>query len=56
MLLNRKNVMDSPSVHNFTKMILSESLKHDPVDAVQDIMLALAVVKAELQKLIYKPF
>lgn len=55
MELNRENVMKSYGVHSFAKWILEESLNHDPVDAMQDIELALAVVKQELQKLIYKP-
>ncbi len=56
MLLNRENVMQSPGVRNFAKLILTESLKHDIVDAVKDVALALTILKQELQKQIYKPF
>ena len=38
-------VLKSETVHGFTKEIIIQALRRDPVDAVADIELALEVVK-----------
>jgi hypothetical protein len=40
-------VLNDPSIHNFTKQIIRDGLKKDPVDAVADVKLALKILKEE---------
>jgi hypothetical protein len=49
-----QQVLDDPSVSNFTKQIIHEGLEKDPVDAVAYIELALLVLKEELLAKVYK--
>jgi hypothetical protein len=49
-----KLVLDDPSVSYFTKTIIREGLKKDPVDAVAYVELALLVLKEELLAKVYK--
>jgi len=43
-----KKVMESPSVHFWTKEIIREGLNKDCVDAVYDVELALKVLRARM--------
>jgi Holliday junction resolvasome RuvABC endonuclease subunit len=47
---NRKEVMDSLSVHFVVKDILELLKDKDPVDAFHDISLAYTIIKAEMEK------
>ena len=49
-----QEVLDDPSVSNFTKQIIHEGLEKDPVDAVAYVELALEILKEELLSKIYK--
>ena len=49
-----KSVLADPSVSYFTKKIIREGLKKDPVDAVAYVELALQVLKEELLAKVYK--
>jgi len=46
--VTRKSVMESMSVHNLTKDVLKLSENKDVVDSYFDILLALKVIKAEM--------
>lgn len=47
---NYNGILDDPTVHDFTKQIIIESYRHDIVDAIADIELALKVVKARFDR------
>jgi hypothetical protein len=49
-----KSVPADPSVSYFTKKIIREGLKKDPVDAVAYVELALQVLKEEMLAKVYK--
>ena len=49
-----QQVLDDPSVSNFTKQIIHEGLEKDPVDAVAYVELALQVLKEEMLAKVYK--
>jgi len=49
--LTKAEVLNAPDVHNFTKLIIREAEKHDIVDAIADIKLALKVVEDEFKML-----
>jgi len=46
-----EEVVNDPSVHNFTKKILWECLEHDPVDVFLDLKLATETWRLELLKI-----
>ena len=48
-----QEVLDDPSVSNFTKQIIHEGLEKDPVDAVAYVELALLILKQELLSKLY---
>ena len=48
-----QQVLDDPSVSNFTKQIIHEGLEKDPVDAVAYVELALEILKEELLSKLY---
>jgi hypothetical protein len=48
--MNRKNAMDSLTVHFFTKEILKLSEKLDVVDRYYDAKLACDILKAEMDQ------
>ena len=48
-----QQVLDDPSVSNFTKQIIHEGLEKDPVDAVAYVELALLILKEELLSKLY---
>ena len=47
---SKKAVLASNGVHSFCKEIIREAENHDPVDAIKDVELALAVLKYEWDK------
>ena len=46
----KKAVLASNGVHYFCKEIIREAENHDPVDALKDVELALAVLKNEYNR------
>ena len=48
-----QEVLDDPSVSNFTKQIIHEALEKDTVDAVAYVELALLILKEELLSKLY---
>ena len=46
-----EEVVNDPSVHNFTKKILWECLEYDPIDAFLDLRLATETWRLELLKI-----
>ena len=50
MKMNRKAVMESQSVHNFTKDILSMSEGKDVVGRYYDVLLAAEILKNEMDE------
>ncbi len=46
----KKAVLSSSDVHYFCKEIIREAENHDPVDALKDVELALAVLKNEYNR------
>jgi hypothetical protein len=48
-----QEVLDDPSVSNFTKQIIHEGLEKDPVDAIAYVELALLILKEELLSKLY---
>ena len=46
----KKAVLASSGVHYFCKEIIREAEKHDPVDALKDVELALAVLQNEYNR------
>jgi len=48
--MNRKAVMESQSVHNFTKDILSMSEGKDVVGRYYDVLLAAEILKNEMDE------
>ena len=46
----KEAVLSSDGVHYFCKDIIREASNHDPVDAIKDVGLALAVLKYEYDK------
>ena len=46
----KKAVLASNGVHYFCKEIIREAENHDPVDALKDVELALAVLQHEYDK------
>lgn len=48
---NKSEALTSPVVRDFTKQIIRAADKKDPVKAVQDIALALALLEIELDNL-----
>ena len=48
-----QEVLDDPSVSNFTKQIIHEGLEKDPVDPVAYVELALLILKEELLSKLY---
>jgi hypothetical protein len=48
--ITRKEVMESPSVHNLTKDVLRLTEGKDIVDRVNDVELALIVLRNELEE------
>jgi hypothetical protein len=49
-----QEVLEDPSVSDFTKNIIREGLEKDPVDAVAYVELALLILKEELLSKFYK--
>ena len=47
-----KRVMESPSVHFWTKEIIREGLNKDCVDAVYAVELALKVLRARMEEIL----
>ena len=45
--LNRKvqEILDDPTVHSFTKTVIETGLNKDSVDAINDVELALSILK-----------
>ena len=43
-------MLDDPSVHNWVKLIAQKLQEHDPVDALHDCELLVAMCKARLEK------
>ncbi len=48
----RQDVMANNSIHQLTKDILTTASRHDPVDVVMDVKLALEVLENELEDLL----
>ncbi len=46
----RDNVLTNDAVHSFTKEIIRDADKHDPVDAIHDVKLALRVLELEYKR------
>jgi hypothetical protein len=44
--MNISEILIDPTVHEFAKQIIMESFRHDVVDAIADIELALEAVKS----------
>ena len=51
-LANLDEVLNSDSVHNFTKDIIKQGLSKDPVDAYYDCKLALDVLKEHMDSVL----
>ena len=47
---NYDGILKDPTVHDFTNQIIIESYRHDTVDAIADIELALKGVKARFDR------
>lgn len=48
----RKGVIADPGVHHLTRAVLQASEGKDPVDAYYDVLLALAVLKIEMETIL----
>jgi hypothetical protein len=46
-----QKILSDPSVHNFTKDILEKCGQLDPVDALEDLMLAAVTWKGEVDRI-----
>jgi hypothetical protein len=48
--MTTQKILSDPSIHTFTKNIITEGLTKDPVDAYYDALLAVRVLKDEMEK------